>query len=63
MFKGGSGSEEVNWDIITPGKHSDTRIKPLAATAAKYIAVTTERVLSSAGGWPLHISYIAVINL
>ena len=47
---------------IIPGKHSDTRIKPLALTNGhgRYMAVTPERGLASVGEWPLHI---AVINL
>ena len=52
----GSGTE------IIPGKHSDTRIKPLPLTNGhgRYITVTTERTLVSVGEWPLHIT---VINL
>ena len=47
---------------IIPGKHSDTRIKPLPLTNGhgRYITVTPERTLVSVGEWPLHI---AVINL
>ena len=52
----GSGTE------IIPGKHSDTRIKPLPLTNGhgRYITVTPERTLVSVGEWPLHIT---VINL
>jgi hypothetical protein len=52
----GSGTE------IIPGKHSDTRIKPLPLTNGhgRYITVTPERKLVSVGEWPLHIT---VINL
>jgi hypothetical protein len=47
---------------IIPGKHPDTRIKPLALTNGhgRYMTVTPERKLLSVGEWPLHI---AVINL
>jgi hypothetical protein len=52
----GSGTE------IIPGKHPDTRIKPLPLTNGhdRYMAVTPERALASVGGWPLHLT---VINL
>jgi hypothetical protein len=52
----GSGTE------IIPGKHSDTRIKPLPLTNGhgRCITVTPERALLSFGEWPLHI---AIINL
>jgi hypothetical protein len=42
---------------IIPGKHSDTRIKPLALTNGhgRYIAVTPERTLASVGECPLSI--------
>jgi hypothetical protein len=45
---------------IIPGKHSDTRIKPLAFTNGhgRYITVTPERALSSVGG--ISVKYIAV---
>jgi hypothetical protein len=48
----GSGTE------IIPGKHSDTRIKPLPLTNGhgRYITVTPERTPASVGEWPLHIS-------
>jgi hypothetical protein len=46
-----------------PGKHSETKIKPLALTNGygRYITVTPERTLASGGGGecPLNI-YIAV---
>jgi hypothetical protein len=47
---------------MIPGKHSDTRIKPLPLTNGHghYITVTPERTLLSDGEWPLHIT---VINL
>jgi hypothetical protein len=47
----GSGTE------IIPGKHSDTRIKPLPLTNGhgRYITVTPERTLASVGGCPLNI--------
>jgi hypothetical protein len=47
----GSGTE------IIPGKHSDTRIKPLALTNGhgRYITVTPERTLASVGECPLNI--------
>ena len=50
----GSGTE------IIPGKHSDTRIKPLPLTNGhgRYITVTPERTLVSVGEWPLHIAVI-----
>jgi hypothetical protein len=52
----GSGAE------IIPGKHSDTRIKPLPLTNGhdRYITVTPERTPASVGEWPLHMT---VINL
>jgi hypothetical protein len=52
----GSGTE------VIPGKHSDTRIKPLPLTNGHgcYITATPERTLVSVGEWPLHIT---VINL
>jgi hypothetical protein len=42
---------------VIPGKHSDTRIKPLALTNGhgRYMAVTPERALASVGGCPLNI--------
>ena len=42
---------------VIPGKHSDTRIKPLALTNdhGRYIAVTPEQALASVGECPLHI--------
>jgi hypothetical protein len=42
---------------IIPGKHSDTRIKPLALTNGhgRYITVTPERTLASVGECPLNI--------
>ena len=45
---------------IIPGKHSDTRIKPLPLTNGhgRYKTVTTERTLVSVGEWPLHIAVI-----
>jgi hypothetical protein len=45
---------------IIPGKHSNTRIKPLDLTNGHghYIAVTPERALASVGGMP--VKYIAV---
>jgi hypothetical protein len=47
----GSGTE------IIPGKHSDTRIKPLPLTNGhgRYMAVTPERTLVSVGECPLNI--------
>ena len=47
---------------IIPGKHSDTRIKPLTLTNdhGRYITVTPERALASVGECPLNILYIAV---
>jgi hypothetical protein len=47
----GSGTE------IIPGKHPDTRIKPLPLTNGhgRYITVTTERTLVSVGECPLNI--------
>jgi hypothetical protein len=48
----GSGTE------IVPGKHSDTRTKPLPLNFndghGRYITVTPERTLLSVGEWPLH---------
>ena len=40
-----------------PGKHSDTRIKPLTLTNdyGRYITVTPERTLASVGECPLNI--------
>ena len=48
----GSGTE------IIPGKHSDTRIKPLSLTNGhgRYITVTPERMLVSVGEWPLNLT-------
>ena len=45
-----------------PGKHSDTRIKPLPLTNghSRYITAIPERALVSVGEWPLHMT---VINL
>ena len=45
---------------IIPGKHSDTRIKPLPLTNGhgRYIIVTPWRVPVSIGEWPLHITAI-----
>jgi hypothetical protein len=42
---------------VIPGKHSDTRIKPLTLTNdhGRYITVTPERALVSVGECPLHI--------
>jgi hypothetical protein len=42
---------------IIPGKHPDTRIKPLALTNGhgRYITVTPERALASVGECPLNI--------
>jgi hypothetical protein len=42
---------------IIPGKHPDARIKPLALTNdhGRYMTVTPERTLESAGGCPLNI--------
>ena len=42
---------------VIPGKHSDTRIKPLALTNGhgRYITVTPERPLASVGECPLYI--------
>ena len=42
---------------IIPGKHSDTRIKPLTLTNGhgRYMTVTPERALASVGGFPLDI--------
>jgi hypothetical protein len=42
---------------IIPGKHSDTRIKPLALTNdhGRYITVTPKRTLTSVGECPLEI--------
>jgi hypothetical protein len=42
---------------IIPGKHSGTRIKPLALTNGhgRYMAVTSERALVSVGKFPLNI--------
>jgi hypothetical protein len=42
---------------IIPGKHPDTRIKPLALTNnhGRYITVTPERALASVVECPLHI--------
>jgi hypothetical protein len=50
----GSGTE------IIPGKHSDTRIKPLPLTNGhgRYTTVTTEQTRVSVGEWPLHITVI-----
>ena len=47
---------------IIPGKHSDTRIKPLASSNGhgRYITVTPERMPLSAREWLLHTT---VINL
>jgi hypothetical protein len=47
---------------IMPGRHSDTRIKPLPLANGhnRHIPVTPERKLVSVGEWPLHV---AVINL
>jgi hypothetical protein len=44
---------------IIPGKHSDTRIKPLPLTNGhgRYMAVTPERALMSVG---MPVKYIAV---
>jgi hypothetical protein len=41
---------------IMPGKHSDTRIKPLPLTNGHgcHMTVTPERALVSVGEWPLH---------
>jgi hypothetical protein len=41
---------------IIPVKDSHTRIKPLALASGhgRYITVTPERTLLSAGEWPLH---------
>ena len=43
---------------ITPSKHSDTRIKPLASANGhgRYISVTPERTLASVGGCALNIA-------
>ena len=43
---------------IKPGKHSDTRIKPLALASGhgRYITATPERALVPVGEWPLHIT-------
>jgi hypothetical protein len=40
---------------IIPGKHSDTRIKPLAFANghSRYMTVTPERALASVGGCSL----------
>jgi hypothetical protein len=45
---------------IIPGKHSDTRIKPLTLTNGhgRYITVTPERTLKSVGG--MSVKYVAV---
>jgi hypothetical protein len=49
--------------LIIPGKHSNTRIKPLplANGHGRYTAAinraTTERILDSVGEWPLHVTY------
>jgi hypothetical protein len=42
---------------IIPGKHSDTRIKPLPLTNGhgRYITVTPEQALASVGECPLDI--------
>ena len=42
---------------IIPGKHSDTRIKPLTLTNGhgRYMTVTPERTLVSVGECPLNI--------
>jgi hypothetical protein len=42
---------------IIPGKHSDTRIRPLTLTNdhGRYITVTHERTLASVGECPLYI--------
>ena len=41
-----------------PGKHSDTRIKPLPLDNGhgRYITVTPERALVSVGKWPLNLA-------
>jgi hypothetical protein len=43
-----------------PGKHSDTRIKPLPLTNGhgRYTTVTSERTFFSVVEWPLHIIVI-----
>jgi hypothetical protein len=42
---------------VIPGKHSDTRTKPLVLTNGhgRHITVTTERTLTSVGEFPLNI--------
>ena len=57
-----ANSERKRESFKIPGKHSDTRIKPLPLTNGhgRYITVTTERTLVSVGECPLHIT---VINL
>jgi hypothetical protein len=50
---------------IIPGKHSDTRIKPLDLTNGygHYITVTPERALASVGGMPVKciaVKFLAV---
>jgi hypothetical protein len=41
-----------------PGKHSDTRIKPLplANGHGRYITAKPERAFFSVGEWPLHVT-------
>jgi hypothetical protein len=42
---------------VIPGKHPDTRIKPLALTNGhgRCMAVSPERTLASVGGCPLNV--------
>ena len=53
---------EVEEAEIIPGKHSDTRIKPLPLTNGhgRYITVTSERTLLSFVHWEISVEYIAV---
>jgi hypothetical protein len=45
---------------MIPGKHSDTRIKPLTLTNdhGRYIAVTPVRTLASVGECPLYVIHV-----
>jgi hypothetical protein len=47
---------------IIPGKHSDTRIKPLALANGhgRYMTVTPDRTLASVGRCPLQILYVSL---
>jgi hypothetical protein len=45
---------------VIPGKHSDTRTKPLALAKGhgRYIAAAPKRTFFSVGEWPLHMAVI-----